>query len=152
MEAWRTAIVDSAVSWLGTRWHHNQCVKGAGVDCGRFIHSAYLEAGLVDPADFGQYQADWMLHRSEERYLAWVEKYLDRVDAPLPGDVVVWRYGHCFSHGAIVVDWPRVIHSYRPERSVCWADADRGPLMTERLKDGTEQPRERRFYSIAGRI
>jgi cell wall-associated NlpC family hydrolase len=152
MEAWRSGIIAAASSWLGTRWHHNQCVKGAGVDCGRFIHAAYLGAGLVAAADFGRYEADWMMHRTEERYLAWVEKYLDRVDAPLPGDVAVWRYGHCFSHGAIVVDWPIVLHSFRRERAVVWGDGSKGELATEVLKGGGEQPREVRFYSIAGRL
>ncbi len=30
----------------------------------------------------------------------------------LPGDIALWRFGRCFSHGAIVVDWPIVIHAY----------------------------------------
>lgn len=152
MEAWREKIVNAAISWLRTRWHHRQCKKGAGVDCGRFIHAAYEEAGLVGPEDFGSYPADWMMHRSEERYLAWVEKYLDRVDTPLPGDVAVWKYGHCFSHGAIVIDWPTIIHSYRPERAVVWGDGSTGALATEELKDGSTQPREVRFYSRARRL
>lgn len=152
MEAWRARILEAARSWLGTRWHHRQCVKGAGVDCGRYLHAAYLEAGLVPAASFESYPADWMQHRTEERFLGWVEKYADRVDSALPGDIVVWRYGHCFSHGAIVVDWPIVLHSYRRERGVVWGDATKGELATERLKDGTEQPRELRFYSIAGRL
>lgn len=152
MEAWRLSIVDASVSWFGTKWQHNQCVKWAGVDCGRFIHAVYLEAGLVAPEDFGSYSADWMMHNKEERYLGWVEKYLDRVDAPLPGDVAVWRYGKCFSHGAIVIDWPRVIHSYRRERGVVWGDGTAGELATEVLKGGGTQPREVRFYSLAGRL
>jgi hypothetical protein len=152
MDAWRQQILEAAVTWLGTRWHHRQCVKGAGTDCGRFIHAVYLEAGLVADADFGSYPADWMQHRTEERFLGWVEKYADRVDAPQPADIAVWRYGQCFSHGAIVWDWPRVIHSYRPERKVCWGDGDRGALLTEGLKDGSTREREVRFYSIAGRL
>src|SRR5579864_4635628 len=32
--------------------------------------------------------------------------------APLPADLALWRFGRCFSHGAIVVDWPLVIHAY----------------------------------------
>jgi|SRR5579872_717175 len=30
----------------------------------------------------------------------------------LPADIALWRFGRCFSHGAIVVDWPIVIHAY----------------------------------------
>ena len=28
------------------------------------------------------------------------------------GDVALFRFGRCFSHGAIVVDWPTVIHAW----------------------------------------
>ena len=28
-----------------------------------------------------------------------------------PGDFVVFRVGRCFAHGAIVIDWPRIIHA-----------------------------------------
>lgn len=151
MEAWRSRILEVGQTWFGTRWHHRQCVKGAGVDCGRFIHAVYFESGLVPAADFGSYPADWMQHRSEERFLGWVEKYADRVDAPQPADIVVWRYGHCFSHGGIVFDWPTVLHSYRRERGVVWGDATKGELATE-IRDGVESPRDVRFYSIAGRL
>lgn len=152
MDAWRTHVLEVAQTWLLTRWHHRQCKKGAGVDCGRYIHAVFHEAGLVPAASFESYPADWMMHRSEERFLGWVEKYADRVEVPQPADIVVWRYGQCFSHGAIVFDWPRVLHSYRRERGVVWGDASKGELATELLKDGTESPREVRFYSIAGRL
>ena len=33
-------------------------------------------------------------------------------DTPLPGDVIVYRYGRCVSHGALVVAWPQIIHAY----------------------------------------
>lgn len=153
MEAWRSSIVSTATTWLLTPWAHNQCVKGAGVDCGRFVHAVYAEAGMVAPADFGRYSADWMLHNSEERYLGFVEQYLDRIDGPpLPGDVAVWRYGHCFSHGAIVVEWPSLLHAYKRERGVVWGDGTAGELAREHLKGGGSRPREVRFYSIAGRL
>jgi cell wall-associated NlpC family hydrolase len=28
------------------------------------------------------------------------------------GDVALFRFGRCFSHGAIIVDWPTVIHAW----------------------------------------
>lgn len=148
MDAWRARVIEVAQTWIGTRWHHRQCMKGAGVDCGRFIHAVYHEAGLLAAADFESYPSDWMQHRSEERFLGWVEKYADRVDVPQPADVIVWRYGHCFSHGAIVVEWPRILHSYRRDRGVVWGDATQGELAVEILKGGGERPREHRFYSM----
>lgn len=152
MDTWRTAVLDEAKTWLGTRWHHNARVKGAGVDCGQFIIASYINAGLVPHFETGQYPPDWMLHQDGERYLGWVEQYLDPVEAPQPADVVAWRYGKCFSHGAIVVQWPLVIHAYRRERAVVYGDATKGDLSREHLPQGGSAPREVRFYSIAGRL
>lgn len=152
MEAWRVAIVEEAKTWLRTPWHHCARVKGAGVDCGQLIIACYVNAGLVPDFQTGDYTADWHLHRSEERYLEFVEAHLDRCDAPLPGDVVVWRFGRTFSHGAIVVDWPLVIHAFVPERAVVYGEADKGFLVREHNPKGGPLWREHRFYTIAGRI
>lgn len=152
MEPWRAAILAEAETWLGTRWHHNARVKGAGVDCGQLIIGCYIAAELVAPFQTGPYAIDWMQHQSEERYLGWVERYCDRVDSPQPGDIAAWKYGHCFSHGALVVDWPRIIHAYRREGAVVWGDGTKGDLANEHLKGGGSRPREVRFYSIAGRL
>jgi hypothetical protein len=32
----------------------------------------------------------------------------------LPGNVLIWRYGRTFSHGAIVSQWPMIIHASFP--------------------------------------
>lgn len=138
----RQAVVAAAERWLRTPWQHNAKVLGAGVDCGQLIIAAYAEAGLIEDVETGSYAADFMLHRNEERFLEWVEKYLDRVDAPLPGDVAVWRIGKCFSHGAIVTAWPKIIHAYRRERMVVYGDGVRSDL----------GHRVVRFYSMAGRL
>lgn len=152
MDAWRAAIVEEARTWLGTPWHHQARVKGAGVDCGQFIIGAYINAGLVPHFETGDYPPDWMLHRSEERYLGWIERYLDPVEVPLPGDVAAWRYGHCFSHGAIVVTWPLILHAYRRERGVVYGDATKGDIAREHLEAGGSAARDVKFYSIAGRL
>jgi hypothetical protein len=46
---------------------------------------------------------------------------------PKPGDVAVFRYGRTYSHGAIVIAWPRLIHAYW-QRGVVWGDATLYPL------------------------
>lgn len=137
-DALRAAVVTEAESWLGTPYHHRARVKGAGVDCAQILIGVYGNVGLVDPFDTDDYPMDWMLHRDEERYLGWVERYAGRVDAPLPGDIAVWRFGRCFSHGAIVTGWPNIIHAYRPERMVTRGEATHPALSA----------REVRFYSL----
>jgi len=152
MEAWRAAVVEEAKTWLRTPWVHDQCVKGAGVDCGRLLKACFVGPGVVAEFEIEPYPMDWMLHREEEKYLGFVEAHMDRVETPLPGDIVVWKFGKCFSHGAIVVDWPVIIHAYRPERAVVWGDGTKGALAREHRRSGGAFVRECRFYSVAGRL
>lgn len=152
IEPWRQRVIDSALLWLRTPHRHNTRVMGAGVDCGHHIIDSFVGAGLVPDVQTGVYAADWMLHNTEERYLGFVEQHLDRVAVPLPGDVAVWKFGLCFSHGAIVIAWPQIVHSYRPERGVVLGDATKGLLAREHIEGGGSRPREVRYYSIAGRL
>ena len=103
------------MTWLHTPFHHGARVKGAGVDCAQFIAAVFNEAGII--SDFiviSPYPADWMMHRDEPRFEQELAKYASRV--PLkeeePGDIVTFKWGRSVSHGAIVVKWPQVIHSY----------------------------------------
>ncbi|WP_243729295.1 hypothetical protein [Paludibacterium purpuratum] len=116
------------MTWLRTPYHHAARVKGAGVDCAQILIAVYSEVGLIDDFQPDDYPSDWMLHRSEERYLSHVTQYAHQVEAPKPGDLIVWKFGHCFSHGAIVVDYPLIIHAYRPEQMVVMGDATQPAL------------------------
>jgi len=39
-------------------------------------------------------------------------QYAHEVELPEKGDIILWKFGRCFSHGAIVVDYPMIIHAY----------------------------------------
>jgi hypothetical protein len=56
------------------------------------------------PADIEPrpYAPDWHLHRSDEKYLGWVQQYAHQVDTPQPGDIALFKFGRCLSHGGIV--------------------------------------------------
>lgn len=149
METWRESLVKEAESWLKTPWHHEGRIKGAGVDCGQLLIACFVGTGLVEDFDTGHYPRDWMFHRSEERFLSWVTRYLgETLGPPLPGDVVVWKHARCYSHGAIVAAWPRVIHAHVRARQVCYADASQGELGY--CKNGS--PRELKFFSLKERL
>lgn len=139
MNAIRQALVDEAMSWLDTPWHHAGRIKGAGVDCGQILVEIYVNVGLIERPVIASYPADWAQHRDEERYLAVVMQYCHAVETPQPGDIVVYRCGRSFSHGGLVIDWPRIIHADL-KQGVVWAQGDKGGL----IKGG----RERRFYSF----
>jgi NlpC/P60 family putative phage cell wall peptidase len=141
----RHRIVAEARSWCGTPYHHQGQVKGVGVDCAMLLVEVFHQVGLIPKIDTRPYPPDWHMHRSEERYLAWVEKYAKPVEDPQPGDIVVYKFGRCMSHGGIVSDWPKIIHSYF--RQGCYeVRGDAGALGTRGSRGATS--RERVFYSV----
>ena len=136
----RNNIVRAAKDWLGTPYRHHARVKHAGADCAMFPLAVYQECGIL-PREYTppQYSVQWHLHRSEELYLKELEKFVVETDgAPQPADFVVFRFGRTFSHGAIVVEWPIVIHSYIPH----------GVLLSDALRDGELLGRERKSFEV----
>lgn len=124
----RAQIVQAACGWLRTPYHHRARVKGVGVDCAMLVLAVMAEAGAVPDFDPGDYPRDWMLHRSEERFLAHIRAHAVEVADPLPGDVVMYRFGRCFAHAGIVTDWPAIIHADSRSGCVTEASGDAGRL------------------------
>ena len=134
----RAAVVAEARSWLGTPWHHRARIKGAGVDCVQLLAGVFHACGLLPDIDTGDYPPDWMFHRDEERMLNGLRQYAAEIDSPAPGDVVVFRFGRCYSHCGIIVDAPVMIHAYIDERAVVIGDLDAGAFAG----------RARKFFTI----
>jgi cell wall-associated NlpC family hydrolase len=108
----RAAVVTEARTWLNTPYHHAARCKGAGVDCAMLPAAIYEAVGLIPAVAVDHYPPDWHLHRDVERYLEVVTGHAREVAAPTgPGDFVLYRWGRCFAHGAIIVDWPEIIHA-----------------------------------------
>lgn len=124
----RQAVIEEAKTWLGTPYLLNAEVKGAGVDCGRFLVACFTGAGLVDAIDYGTILGDFNLHRNDEIYLKWILKYCAPVETAEAGDIILYRYGRIISHGALVVDYPSLIHA--PQSGVIWGDATEDNLKT----------------------
>jgi cell wall-associated NlpC family hydrolase len=111
----RARVVESARAWLGTPYRALARVRGSGVDCGQLLLAVYAEAGIIPDVDPGIYSPQWHLHRSEELYLGWVERWCVPTDAPALGDVALFRYGRTISHGGIIVGTDpqmTVVHAY----------------------------------------
>ncbi|MGA7384506.1 MAG: hypothetical protein WBW81_07390 [Methylocella sp.] len=125
----RRQVVGEARSWIGTPYHPQADIKGAGVDCGMLLVRVFVDAGLCAPFDPRPYADDWYLHRSEERYLGFVFDRTKEVDAPLPGDVMVFRYGRCYAHGGIVTlaSPLTIVHAFQPARVVLEDEVARSP-------------------------
>jgi cell wall-associated NlpC family hydrolase len=135
----REEVVTETKTWLKTPYRHYANIKGAGVDCAMLLIEVYSKCGLIEKFDPRPYPHDWHLHRSEEKYLNWVMQFGEQVETPLAGDVVLYKFGRCVSHGAIVIDFPLVIHSYISDGCVM-AEGDRG-MLGSRLHS---------FYKIKG--
>jgi len=109
-------VIGEATSWMGTPYHHLANVKGVGVDCAMLVVEVFKACALV-PLDLDPrpYAPDWHLHRGEEKFVGWLQRFADPVQQPLAGDVAIWQFGRCYSHGAVVVhDDGTIVHAYRP--------------------------------------
>lgn len=135
----RARVVEEAKSWLGTPYHPRARLKGIGVDCAMLPAEVYKNCGLIDHVEVEDYPMDWHLHREEEKYLKYVTSRATEVDVELPGNLVLYKWGRCFAHGAIIIQWPIVIHAFIRE-GVVMADGTAGKLTG----------RERRIYSLWG--
>ena len=113
-------IVAETRRWIGTPYHHAADILGTGVDCAMLPVRVFTALGLL-PADLEPrpYPPDWHLHRSDEKYLGWVEQYGVKVDEPQTGDLALFKFGRCLSHGGIV---DQII----PEITMIHADRDAG--------------------------
>ena len=131
----QAAVVQEAMTWIGTPYHHCADVKGHGVDCLMILCAVFCATGIVPWTDPRPYPTDWMLHHSREVYLAGLERHANRVpegETPQPGDVLTFRFGRTYSHAAIVTQWPMMVHAYLPAKRVLLDDAT-GPAFAGRL-------------------
>ena len=120
------SVLDNARSWIGTRYHHASDIKRTdgdpgGVDCAMFLVRVFVDAGIVPPFDPRPYPPDWHLHRSAERFLGWIAEFADPAAIPAPGDVALFRFGRCVSHGGIV-------ETIEPEPIMIHADMKAGQV------------------------
>ena len=130
----RARVVAEARSYLATPYHHAADLRGVGVDCAMILVRVFCDLGLVPPFDPRPYVKDWMMHREDERYMGFLLARTRRVEAPEPGDVVLFKIGRCFAHGGIVTAAKplTMIHAYSRARCVVEEEVARNPDMGKR--------------------
>ena len=144
----RAKVVKEALSWQKTPYRHMARVKGAGADCLTFMACVFENCGLIEKIEIPFYSKDWMNHRSAERYVEGLLQYTKEISTPpLPGDIIVWKVGRCFSHGALVIDYPRIIHA-QAGVGVMQENAENAAWLTHE-KNG--ETRQRRVFSYWGK-
>ncbi|MFZ1109862.1 MAG: hypothetical protein WAN43_16125 [Rhodomicrobium sp.] len=142
----REAVVAAARKWVGTPYHHMADIKGVGVDCAMILVRVYVDLGLVEAFDPRPYPHDWMLHRDDERYLGFLFDRARQADpstgsGPRPGDVMMFKVGRCFAHGAIITttDPLRIVHAY----------ASAGMAIEEEpMRNSELSRRQHKFFSL----
>lgn len=137
----RAAVLAEAMTWLGTPFHNNACVKGAGVDCAQFCARVYANAGVIAQFDVEAYSPQWFLHKDEERFIAQVKKSAREIpiEKVKPADIVVYKIGRTYAHGAIVIDWPeKIVHAHLQS----------GRVLVSRAFDGDLWGRDVRAFTL----
>jgi len=134
----RQRIKAAALSWLGTPFHDNQRVKGAGVDCANYLIGVFSEATLIEAFEPEHYSPQWFLHRDEPRFLRTLERYARQItkQAATTGDVIMYNFGRHAAHGAIILDAHAIVHAYKYAH--CVTRSDRRQF----------EPREHSFWSV----
>jgi cell wall-associated NlpC family hydrolase len=112
----REQVISEARSWIGTQYNHMKCCKGVGCDCATFLGGVYAAVGAIELPKIEVYPEDWHCHQSEPRYLKQLFDYCIKVEdhgaVALPGDIIMVKVGWAktHNHGAIVIQWPVIIH------------------------------------------
>lgn len=141
----RQKVVDEARSWLHTPYHSCARLKGVGVDCAQLPAAIYEAAGVIPHIPVDPYSHQWHLHQSQEVYLQMVQSHAQEFSGPpSPGDFVLFKIGRLYAHGAVVIAWPRVIHSVAEGmRGVVECDVTREPFAKSLLIN-----RAPRFFTL----
>jgi hypothetical protein len=138
----RQAVVREALTWLRTPFMYDQCVKGVGVDCGRFLAAVFNNAGVkrIDIAKLPHIPPGWFLHKQKDApspYLSAILTYsveynLAPGQIPEVGDIVLAKEARDWAHGAIVVAWPKVIGSAYEHCVTLWENIHTSPQYSHR--------------------
>ena len=117
----RAALITVARTWLGTPFHNQQGVKGAGVDCAHLLAEVAIEAGITERFQIQHYSPQFMLHSGNPLFESYVTRFAHEIEeaAAQPGDIVLYQIGRSFAHGAIIIEWPtKIIHAFKTFRCV----------------------------------
>lgn len=144
----RAAFIAEAMTWLGTPFRDCARIKGPGgaVDCAGLLLGSAKNIGMLGEAfDPGKYSGQWHLHRGEEKFLAWLDLAIaargcgaEVQREAIPGDIIVYRVGRCFSHGGIIIENNHVLHAYYSTQNV--TISPRGETELACLPDGKPRP------------
>jgi cell wall-associated NlpC family hydrolase len=147
----RAAIIAEAKTWVGTPYRQLGNSKGASVDCSMLLVECLISAGIFQKFDPRPYPPNWHLHKKEEKYLDWMNTLSVETGETKPGNIVVFRFGQCFSHGGILITPTRIVHAY-----VHWGFCAESEMteveLFNRHAHGRPIHREKKFFDVWAKI
>ncbi len=72
----RAAAVAAARAWIGTPYHHQAALRGAGCDCLGLVRGIYRDLHGYDPEVPQPYSGDWAEATGNEAMLAAARRHL----------------------------------------------------------------------------
>lgn len=116
-------VVEAARSWIGTPYHHQMAVKGAGCDCLGLVRGVYAEIYGRPSDEPVPYSRDWAEATGTETLIAAAERHLEARSSKAgicPGDVLIFRMkrGAMAKHAAILATPDTMIHAFE-NNAVC---------------------------------
>jgi cell wall-associated NlpC family hydrolase len=149
--AGRAAVINEALTWIGTPFRNLCDVKGAvgGVDCAMMIYRVFQDTGAINVSDPRPYNP--LGAPNKEEFLDFIvgtcqAKEIAAAEAK-PGDVLVWRWGAPYRHGTILVNAEEICHAYLPDRIVTISRIDDAPIKFATVK-GHDTLRPVKYYSL----
>jgi len=106
-------IVQAALSWIDTPYHHQARLKGVGVDCAQLVAAVAEECKLLAPGTvITDYSPEWHLHNREERMLGYLKEFgCFRIERAVPGSILCFQFGRVCSHLGILVNEHEFVHA-----------------------------------------
>lgn len=110
-------VVAEARTWIGTKFHHQARVKGAGVDCAGLVIMVAKALGLsdFDITDYGRIPDGMTIRDLLNEHMVQVADGWSQVyEYSQPGDVILFRYTLHDQHMAIRAELdgnPTIIHA-----------------------------------------
>lgn len=110
----RKQIVEEALTWLNTPYHHQAACKNVGVDCAYLVGAVAEAVGAIAKFQVEPYSIEWHWHSREERMCNIVESFGGKQvkGDPKPGDILAFKYGRVCSHLGIMLDDNQFIHAH----------------------------------------
>jgi len=131
----REKIVKEALAWENTPYRGWSRTKYFGADCIGFVAGVFVNTEHITEKEASEsipksYSLQHGQHEATTEYVDGILKFMQEISESevRAGDVAMFKISLAFSHSAIVVKWPLIIHS-SAHGGVKLADAKKLPML-----------------------